>query len=191
MQVYRRIQNPYMPQGTPNLTNSPSYPPHISTALTPFYAPGEIGCRFTDQNTGREYHRVILDSGATSATPTGAVAANQLAFWKSRAAYLVTNDKRFAESGPTAAVNQVAGIFQVAATPGYVTDLCVAGIGVSVASDGAGTAGCYVFADTTASVARVTASATVATAPLSQPLGVLKTAGATAIVDVAIGEFMG
>jgi len=192
MQVYKRIANPYMPQGTPNLTNSPSYPPHISatSGLTNFYAPGEIGCRFSDENRGREYHRVIVDSGATSATPVGAVAANQLAFWKQRP-LLVTNDKRFAESGPTAAVNQVAGIFQVAATPGYVVDLCTGGINVSVASDGSGTPGCAVFSDATANTARVVAAASVVTAPLSQKLGTLKTAGATALVDVAIGEFLG
>jgi len=193
MQVYRRIANPFMPQGTPNLTNAPSIPPYnpITSGVAPFYAPGEIGCRFVDGNTGNEYIRAIADSGATSATPVGAIAANQLAFWVNRATHVVTNDKRFCSVGPTGAVNEVAGIFQVAATPGYVVDLLVSGGAANVSSDGSGTPGCVVFADATANTARVVAAASVVTAPLSQPLGVLKTAGATAVVDVTVGEFIG
>ena len=72
-QVYPSIANPYMPNGTADKTNSPS----------PAYAPGEIGCTFTDQNTGGKYLRVYLDSGATSATPVGAPVQGQVAYWKS------------------------------------------------------------------------------------------------------------
>lgn len=105
MQVYRRIANPWMPNGTPNLTNAPS----------PAYAPGEVGCAINDQSTGNSYLRVWLDSGATSATTIGAVAAGQLAFWKDMANNIVTNDPNFNDTGTAAScVNRVAGIFQTA-----------------------------------------------------------------------------
>ena len=47
-----------MPQGTALQTNSP----------TPFYAKGEIGCSFNEQNTGNSYVRVQLDSNTTANT---------------------------------------------------------------------------------------------------------------------------
>ena len=83
MQIYRRILAPYMPNGTPDKTNAPS----------PYYAPGELGCSFVDQNTGCTYLRAQLDSGATSSTGIGAVVANQLAYWKDESQFIVTNDK--------------------------------------------------------------------------------------------------
>ena len=155
MQVYQRIANPYMPQGTANATNAP----------TPFYAPGEIGCAFYDPNTARAHARVKLDSGATSATPIGAVAAGQLAFWKDRANAIVTNDKRFCDVGVTGSVNRVAGVFPLAVTAGggvngtdgqplyYVCDIVIQAKGMNVASDGTGGAGQTAVADTTASTA--------------------------------------
>lgn len=193
MQVYRRIQNPYMPQGEADLTNAPSFYPHVSMSLTPFYARGEIGCRFSEQSSGHEYHRVILDSGATSATPVGAVAANQLAFWKSRQDYLVTNDKRLAEHAATVNgfVQDVAGIFRVAGTPGYVVDILTGGLNIPVASDGNGSPGFHAIVDTTAGTANITASASATTAPLSKVVGVIHTAPANGVarVDVHVGEF--
>lgn len=189
--IYQRIANPYMPQGTPAQTNAP----------TPFYAPGEIGLAFNDQSTGRGYVRVKLDSGATSATPVGAVAAGQLAFWKDRVAGIVTNDKRVADCpGATPAINRVAGIFQLAVTtaPGingsdgnplqYVCDLVIQGVNVSVASDGNGAAGDFAIADATASVSRVGRTAA-GTAPVSQTIGVIRGAAANSLinVDVSLG----
>jgi len=105
-QVYKRIANPFMPQGTPDKTNAPS----------PYYAPGELGCIFNDQNTGNEYLRVQVDSGATSSTPSGAIAAGQVAYWKNFALSLVTNDSRFCDAGPTAYINRIAGVFQLVPT---------------------------------------------------------------------------
>ncbi len=170
MQVYRRIANPYMPQGTPNLTNAPS----------PFYAPGEVGCAFSDQNTGNEYLRVVMDSGA-SAGGAGAPLAGMLAFWKNQAQGLVTTDKVQCDVGATGAINRVAGILQVAVTcaPGqngtdgnplqYMTDLVIRGqCNVQTA---AALAGAQATVDTTASTARATYTTGVNTAPVSQVLG--------------------
>jgi len=192
-QVYPRIANPFMPQGTPALTNSP----------TPFYAPGEIGCAFNDQIGGGSYLRVRLDSGATSATTVGAVAAGQLAFWKDQAAGLVTNDKRQCDVGPSGAINRVAGIFQLAVStaPGindangnpvtYVCDLVIQKKGYSVAATGTLVAGAAAIADTTADTARAISQVAVTTAPVSQVIGTVASATAPAAgfasVNVNIG----
>ena len=192
MQVYRRITNPYMPQGTPNLTN----------AATPVYAPGEIGCAFSDQNTGGEYLRVLLDSGATASTPVGAVAAGQLAFWKDQPNGIVTNDKRMCDVGPSGAINRVAGIFQLAVTGGggvngtdgnplqYMTDLVIRKPQTPVLC-GAVLAGAQMTADTTANTAQATYTTGVNTAPVSQVIGIYHSTMAISdslySVDVAIG----
>jgi hypothetical protein len=143
-QVYTRISNPYQPNGTPNLTNAPS----------PYYAPGELGCTFNDQNTGNDYLRVQLDSGATNATAVGAVLAGQVAYWKNMGTATVTNDKRQCDVGPLGAQNRIAGIFSVAPTvaPGvngsdgnpllYMTDLVLRSAGpMAVAVSGTPAAG--------------------------------------------------
>ena len=49
-QYYRRIVNPYMPQGSPTLTTAP----------TPLDAPGEVGCTFNDPD-GATYLRALVD----------------------------------------------------------------------------------------------------------------------------------
>src|SRR5579863_6580578 len=106
-QVFKRIANPFQPQGTPDKTNAP----------TPVYAPGELGCYFNDENTGNQYLRVLVDSGATSSTGIGHTpAVGEVAYWKSVAANIVTNDKSQCDLGPTAAPNRIAGIFGVAPT---------------------------------------------------------------------------
>lgn len=172
--IFGRIANPFMPNGTPNLTNAPSPP----------YAPGEIGKVFVDQNTGNGYIRVFLDSGATSSTTVGAVAANQLAFWKDRSKNLVTNDPNFNDTGtPASCVNRVAGIFQTAVTaaPGtnnslgqpvqYYCDLLVYGKNVPVlATQGVVVApGSAVIADGTTGRSKCVTNVT--TAPTQQLLG--------------------
>lgn len=172
-QVYRRIANPYMPNGTPNFTNSPS----------PYYAPGELGYAFSDQNTGGEYLRVQLDSGATAANTVGVVAAGQLAYWKDKSRGIVTNDKRQCDVGPSGAVNRVAGIFQLAVTAGggvngtdgqplmYMCDLVIRKDSFNVQASGTLVAGANALADTTADTARAIAPAAVTTAPVTQILG--------------------
>jgi len=191
-QVYPRIANPFMPQGTPDKTNSPA----------PFYAPGEIGAAFNDQSTQGSYLRAKLDSGATSSTAVGAVAAGQLAYWKDQAAGIVTNDKNQCDVGPSGAINRVAGIFQLAVTaaPGvngtdgnpiqYVCDLVIQKRAYPVSASGSFTIGTYAIADTTANTARVIGQATVTTAPVSQVIGVVASATVTnnlVPVDVNIG----
>jgi len=175
MQVYPRIANPYMPNGTPDKTNAPS----------PYYAPGELGCSFNDQNTGGSYLRVQVDSGCTASTPVGAILAGQVAYWKNATPgiSLVTNDPRFCDLGPTAAPNRVAGIFQLAPTvsPGvtgpdgnpqlYMTDLVLQKGNTPVLCSTTPTAGEYCTANTTANNANTVASA-VGTAPPTQPLGI-------------------
>lgn len=195
IQVYKRIANPFMPQGSSNKTNSP----------TPFYAPGEIGCGFFDPTVGFSVARVLLDSGATASTPVGAVQAGQLAFWKNRQTNIVTNDQRFADTAATANgwVNRVAGVFQTAVTaaPGvndstgqpvnYVCDIVIEGPNVNVWTLAANAlSGAQAIADTTAGTAQAKALASTTTAPTSQVLGVYKSSTITnnlAPVDVQIG----
>lgn len=202
IQTYKRIANPYMPQGTSAKTN----------IATPFYAPGEIGCGFFDPMVGASVARVRLDSGATSSTGVGAVKAGQLAFWKDRANNLVTNDQaqvdiNIALSGAStvtnAWVNRVAGVFQTAVSTSpnvndsngnpvtFVCDIVIEAPNFNVATLAANAnAGCQAICDTTASTAQAKALATTTTAPTSQVLGVYRSStitGGLAPMDVAIG----
>ena len=194
MQVYRRIANPFMPNGTPNLTN----------AVSPAYAPGEVGCAFSDQNMGSDYLRVWLDSGATSATAVGAVAAGQLAFWKNQPLSIVTNDRIQCDAGSAGAINRVAGIFQTAVTtaPGvngtdglpaqYLCDLLIRSSSGNPTSVTAASAlvGAQATANTAAGHADVVYTTGVNTAPVSQVIGVFSSStitGVLAQVQVSIG----
>lgn len=78
------------------------------------YKPGELGARM--ELTGKAYQLVQVDSGATASTGAGHVPqCGDLAFWKDRKNYLVTNDKVQADVGDNAlAVGNclsVAGVF--------------------------------------------------------------------------------
>jgi len=198
MSVQNRIANVFMPQGIADLTNAP----------TPLLSPGEIGSQFLDPNTNLVYRRVLLDSGATSATATGAVKANQLAIWKDEVNNIVTNDPNFNDTGtPASFVNRIAGVFRTAVTaaPGvnnsqgqpvqYACDIVVNGKNVPIAAV-AGVLpapGLQVIADTVANVqagggAKTLATAT--TAPTQQVLGVCKSSAVVNgafNVDVNIG----
>lgn len=86
-------------------------------------APGELGGVLPWD--GDQYQLVKMDSGATSATATGVPAAGQLAFWKDRTNYVVTNDSRFADAAhvpanqfPRDHRNSVAGVIEMAVTGG-------------------------------------------------------------------------
>lgn len=151
------------------------------------YAAGELGGSFDLNN--RTYSLVQNDSGATSATPTGAVAANQVAFWKDKAAGIVTNDKRFALNGTisNAAGNAIAGIYRVAATAGAIVCILSRGQSIAVASDSNGGGGQMAVVDITASTARVT-NVAVGTAPGYQVVGIMRStpAGGNVNVDVDI-----
>ena len=179
-QVYPRIANPFMYQGTPDKTNAP----------TPLYAPGEVGCAFNDQNIGGSFLRVLLDSGATSSTPVGAVAQGQVAFWKDQGNGIVTNDSRFCDLGATASPNRVAGVFQLAVstTPGingtdgnpqlYACDLIIQKRAALVLASGTPTVGGYATANTSANTANCVSSA-VGTAAPTQPVGIWASATAS------------
>lgn len=86
------------------------------------YKAGELGQHQTD-TFGATWQRVQLDSGATSATAVGVVAAGQLAYWKDKSAYIVTNDSAQAlganVGGNSEFRNEVAGVFGAAITSGY------------------------------------------------------------------------
>lgn len=144
------------------------------------YNQGELGLTF-EQN-GNQYQEVQLDSGATSATPTGAVAAGQAAYWKDKSKYLVTNDSRQAVGGSTTSgfANEVAGVFRnavpaVATVQGYGTVCMVLqkGRGISLKTPSTLTAsnfGDAVIANSSTPRADFTNTAA-GTAPTNQRLG--------------------
>lgn len=159
-----RILSPYLITGNPDTIN-----------VTEPYAPGQLGGSF-DLND-KTYTVVQLDSGATSATPTGVVAANQVAFWKSKTNRLVTNDSRVAIGGQTTSGwrNEVAGIFRNAVTPGNYT--CILTNGHNIPVKGQSGSGPYGIGDVV--VAGTTASPTIinvaaGTAPTCITVGVAR-----------------
>ncbi len=154
------------------------------------YAPGELGTN-GDWND-RSYQRVFLDSGATSATPAGAVAANQLAYWKNRSTYTVTNDSRFGFLGATQTAlsqrNNVAGIFRAAIVAGSACFVLQRGRQINVKEVGSATAGMTLIASTSTTAADALGVA-INTAPNCLTLGVVYTATAANVcvadVDIA------
>ena len=124
----QNVQTAYLgPSGDPDSFNEAT-----------LYAPGQLGqvSEFDD----RSYQLVQADSGATSATASGAVAANDLAFWKDKDSYLVTNDARFAVGGQVANAwrNQVAGVFRAAISAGRYCYILQQGDNIPVNATGGG-----------------------------------------------------
>jgi hypothetical protein len=101
--------------GNPDTLSVPLLSPTATPGSYTPYAPGEVGASIEYQD--RTYTDVYLDSGATSATPTGAVLSGQIAYWKDKANRWVTNDARFAFN-PTNSNFCVAGIFRANQNPG-------------------------------------------------------------------------
>lgn len=138
---------------------------------------------------GTDYITVQLDSGATSAVPAGAQAANDLAYWKDRRAGLVTHDARVAEQG----IESVAGVFPVAVTPAYVT--AIKGIksrNVSVNVDGSTfVAGDSVVSDSTANGPQGTRIAAGTAAAQGRYVGKARGAAAAGVlaVDLDLPDF--
>ena len=167
-----------MPSGRINQTFylGPFSGPDTFNAST-LFKPGELGSQF--QVSGKAYQVVQLDSGATAASTSGVTAAGQLAFWKDRVNYIVTNDKTQAIGGPTAsnARNAYAGVFQLAATAGnyvmvqqrgqsaaaLVTNSGTAAIGDMLVPDVGTAPGVLVVAQGTAPGTNVVGRATAAT----------------------------
>jgi hypothetical protein len=89
--------------------------------------PGDLGQRaeLTQVGAGtKEYQKVLVDSGATAAAPSGLPLAGQLLYWKNKSTYTVTNDSRFAVGGQTTNGwrNEVAGVLTCTGmTPGNAT----------------------------------------------------------------------
>jgi len=176
-----RVTAPYIPDGNPDNTEV-----SLSTTKIPgdytFFNPGELGCAF-DIN-GKVYENVIIDSGCTSANTVGVVTANQLLFWKNKAARIVTNDIRQCVV-PSDPASWVSGIARKT-----VTTVGAGGTMVSQLKQGAnipvvaGTAALGpVVADTTANTARVVT--VTGTRPV---IGIARVAdsGGVAYVDVNI-----
>ncbi len=130
---YRRTQ--WVPGNNPDTANE-----------TDLYAPGELGGLWPTDD--RIYQKVQVDSGATSLTPAGAVAAAQVAFWKDKASYLTTNDSRFANGGVGDARNFVAGIYRGSLTAGNYGFILVQGKAIPVKCTTSPTAGALLVANT-------------------------------------------
>jgi len=158
----------YIPTGNPDTFNSAT-----------LYLPGQLG-QVLPASTGY-YQCVQDDSGNTSANTVGVVAANQLAFWKNPATYLVTNDLRFSQSGR----NGVAGVFRTAVTAGYYCYVLQKGNAIPVKCT-TGSAGDVAIANSgTAAAATVIAAGSNIT---YTPIGTLSAAsnGTTAAVNLNI-----
>lgn len=141
------------------------------------YRPGELGVAY-DYND-RAYQVVKVDSGVSASTGPGVVAANQLAFWKDRSQYLVTNDAAQARYGGVANsyCNNVAGVFRNAATSGNYTHILQRGRNIAVKEAGSATAGMTLEATPAATTAGATGIA-VGTQNTYQKIGVVRTATA-------------
>lgn len=136
-----------------------------------------------------DYQTVKLDSGATSAVPQGAQAANDVAYWKDRSAGLVTHDARVAEKG----INSVAGVFPCAVTPGYYTAIKTGrSRNVNVAVDGSAfVAGDQVISDSAANGPQGTRVAAGTAAAQGQYIGQSRgvSAGGVLAVDLMLPDF--
>ena len=170
-----RTTSPYINGGNPDTYNVPA----------PSYAAGELGISF-DVND-RSYEKVILDSGATSATATGAVAANQLAYWKDPSARIVTNHRPAALGAATANAsgNFVAGIFRTAVTPGYECCILTRGKNIPLKAGSVATVGMLLTSDVDTNGPQVVGVA-VGTAPGYQTIGVSRGAAANNIVNADV-----
>jgi hypothetical protein len=169
-----RIQTVYLTTGNPDTVNDAA-----------LYKGGELGAEF-DFAGNKRYQLVQLDSGATASTPSGVVAANQLAFWKDKSKYLVTNDQRQAIGNSVANAwrNEVAGIFRNAATGGNYCCVLKRGSSIPVKSDGTGGIGQIAMANSGAN-ADVTPNA-VGVASIYLPVGVMVSAPAGGNVNVDV-----
>ena len=174
----------WLPTGNPDTTNISS-----TDFLSLGGQPGGLGIRFQASPATNAYQRVKLDSGATSATSVGIVAANQLAYWKDKSQYIVTNDSAQAiggsGQGTSSFRNFVAGIFRSAVTAGNYCDVLQAGQNISVKTTGTVAIGDTIVADTSATTAQGVA-VTSGTAPTCQPLGTARAAATANVTPVDV-----
>lgn len=188
----------WLPTGNPDTTNISAADFGASTTSVSMGGqPGSLGIRFEASPPDRAYQRVQLDSGATASAPSGAVAANQLAYWKDKSKYIVTNDAAQANAALQQGVamansgfrNFVAGIFRSAVTAGNYCDILQRGRNINVKTTGTVNAGDTVVGDTSATAAQGVA-VTAGTAPTCKVIGICSTAASANIagVDVDIPE---
>jgi hypothetical protein len=163
----------WLPTGNPDTTNiTPTDFGTNPTAVGMGGQPGSLGIRFEASPPDRAYQRVQLDSGATATSLSGVVAANQLAYWKDKSKYLVTNDSAQALGGAglgtSAFRNFIAGIFRSAVTAGNYCDILQKGRAISVKTTGSPVQGDSIVGDTstTAAQAAVVVSGTGVTVKL-------------------------
>lgn len=171
-----RITSPFIASGNPDTDyQTGAFPGSATPGDNIPYAGGDLGNAY-DYND-KAYQKVYLDSGATSATPSGVVAASQLAYWKDRANYIVTNDSRFALFGGTANSfrNNVAGLFRAAVPAGSFCWVLQRGRNVNVKEAGSATQGMQLVASTSTTAADSLGVAINTAAPCT-PLGVVITA---------------
>ena len=174
----------FMQGGNPDTVNVSLSSPPVPGSFTP-YAPGDLGTTFEYQD--KAYTPVIVDSGATAATPTGTVLANQLLYWKDKANRIVTNDHRVALGGQTTNAwrNFVAGVARVAVgapgTGGNLIFMLVRGYNIPVLSNATGGIGQVASADSTDGQVIGTA---VGTMPGYLALGVERSAVSSGSVNV-------
>lgn len=189
-----RCLTPYVVTGNPDTVNVSI----DTTGITNFVRQGELGAQYDCQRNGRgwKYQLVQLDSGATASTSIGVVAANQLAYWKDRSKYLVTNDYRASEAGDGGATNAfanfVAGVFRASVTAGNACFIVQRGYNVPVKSAaGLNAVGQIVVANVSTPAADVTTTTGVGTAPAYRPLGVCRVAysAGVAYADLEIPDF--
>ena len=166
---FRRVLS--IPNGNPNTWHGNTEGLGGSGLLQP----GELGGVLPWD--GDQYQLVKMDSGATSATATGVPAAGQLAFWKDRDNYLVTNDSRFADSAhvPAGTIsrdhrNSVAGLVESSVLPGEFFFVHQKG-NSSVKTSSTPAAGAVFVANTGTDANAVSVAA--GTAPTSQVIGVV------------------
>lgn len=162
---------------------------------------GELGGRAELTQTGagtKEYQKVQLDSGATAATTVGAPTTGELAFWKDKSKYIVTNDTLQAIGGQTTHGwrNEVAGVFvtpqaTLTANVGVAGYIWVQQKGncptVKIASGNPAVGDKLIAGTVTTTAAGLIATAS--TAPVVTPLGQFTTAATgvtTAPVDLDI-----
>lgn len=148
--------------------------------------PGGLGLQHQGGWANRVYQRVQLDSGVTSATSAGLVAANQIAYWKDKTQYLVTNDVNQVNA-PRGQVltnnafrNFVAGIFRTAVTSGYACDVLQYGVSIPVKTTGSPALGDKIVSD----VSTTAAQGVTVTAGTAPGVAVIGTAVGPAVANV-------
>ena len=184
-----RNQTMYVSTGNPDTVNDAT-----------LYKPGELGSNYDGSRNGIgwQYKLVQLDSGATSGPTVGVVAINQLAYWKDKAAYLVTNDAKFAGAGPiTAGVtnfpagttgaasagNFVAGVFRGSVTAGNYCFILQRGQKVPVVGSATFATGEMVFGKSSSTAADVDRVG-VGTAATYRQIGVALAPAVSSVVNI-------